>query len=94
MTSFQQATDWLRDAMVQQLKEGKLDATPYLENTKTTMRVNTRAVLEDCLERAVMHALRNIDDALTDAQTRQLERKLEQELWLQIDTYFSFEGND
>ena len=55
------------------------------------MRVNTRAVLEDCLERAVMHALRNIDDSLTDAQIRQLERKLEQELWLQIDTYFSFE---
>jgi hypothetical protein len=55
------------------------------------MRVNTREVLEDCLERAVMHALRNIDDALTDAQIRQLEQKLEQELWLQIDTYFSFE---
>ena len=54
------------------------------------MRVNSRAVLEDCLERAVMHALRNIDDALTDTQIRQLERKLEQELWLQIDTYFQF----
>jgi hypothetical protein len=55
------------------------------------MKVNTRAVLEDCLERAVTHALRNIDDALTDAQIRQLERKLEQELWLSIDTYFHFE---
>jgi hypothetical protein len=55
------------------------------------MRVNTRAVLEDCLERAVMHALRNIDDALTIGQIHQLERKLEQELWLQIDTYFNFE---
>ena len=55
------------------------------------MKVNTRVVLEDCLERAVMHALRNIDDALTDAQIRQLELKLEQELWLQIDTYFNFE---
>ena len=54
------------------------------------MKINTRAVLEDCLERAVMHALRNIDDALTDAQIWQLEQKLEQELWLQIDTYFSF----
>jgi len=57
------------------------------------MRVNARAVLEDCLEKAVMHALRNIDDALTDTQIRQLERKLEQELWLQIDTYFNFEEN-
>ena len=56
------------------------------------MRVNARAVLEDCLEKAVMHAVRNIDDALTDAQVRQLERKLEQELWLQIDTYFDFES--
>ena len=54
------------------------------------MKVNERLVLEDCLEKAVMHALRNIDDALTDAQIRQLEQKLEQELWLQIDTYFSF----
>jgi hypothetical protein len=34
------------------------------------MRVNSRAVLEDCLERAVMYALRNIDDALTDTQIR------------------------
>jgi len=57
------------------------------------MRVNARAVLEDCLEKAVTHALRNIDDALTDTQIRQLERKLEQELWLQIDTYFNFEEN-
>jgi hypothetical protein len=57
------------------------------------MRVNTRAVLEDCLEKAVMHALRNIDDALTDTQIRQLEVKLEQELWLQIDTYFDFENH-
>jgi hypothetical protein len=55
------------------------------------MRVNSRAVLEDCLDKAVMHALRNIDDALTDTQIRQLERKLETELWLNIDTYFSFE---
>ena len=30
MTDFQEATNWLRDAMAQQLKEGKLDATPYL----------------------------------------------------------------
>lgn len=58
------------------------------------MRVNSRAVLEDCLDKAVMHALRNIDDALTDTQIRQLERKLETELWLQLDTYFSFEDND
>jgi len=57
------------------------------------MRVNTRLILADCFERAVMHALRNIDDALTDAQIGQLERKLEQELWLQLDTYFSFEDN-
>jgi len=54
------------------------------------MRVNSRLVLEDCLEKAVMHSVRNIDDALTDDQIRQLERKLEQELWLQIDTYFNF----
>jgi hypothetical protein len=58
------------------------------------MRVNSRAVLEDCLERAVMHALGNIDDALTDCQIRQLERKLETELWLQLDTYFDFDDND
>jgi hypothetical protein len=57
------------------------------------MRVNSRSVLKDCLERAVMHALRNINDALTDTQIRQLERKLEIELWLQLDTYFSFEDN-
>jgi len=57
------------------------------------MKVNTRAVLDDCLEKAVMHAVRNIDDALTDTQIRQLEWKLEQELWLQLDTYFSFEDN-
>jgi hypothetical protein len=42
----------------------------------------------------VMHALRNIDDALTDTQIRQLERKLETELWLHIDTYFDFEHHD
>ena len=54
------------------------------------MKVKTRLVLEDCLEKAVMHALRNIDDALTDAQIRQLEAKLEQEMWLQLDTYFDF----
>jgi hypothetical protein len=54
------------------------------------MRVNSRAVLEDCLEKAVTHALLNIDDALTDTQIRQLERKLETELWLQLDTYFQF----
>jgi hypothetical protein len=57
------------------------------------MKVNTRAVLEDCLEKAVMHAVRNIDDALTDTQIRQLEQKLEQELWLQLDTYFDFENH-
>jgi hypothetical protein len=57
------------------------------------MRVNSRSVLEDCLEKAVMHALRNIDDALTDTQIRQLERKLETEIWLQLDTYFHFEGD-
>ena len=54
------------------------------------MKVNTRLVLEDCLEKAVMHALRNIDDPLTDAQIWQLESKLNRELWLQIDTYFNF----
>jgi hypothetical protein len=58
------------------------------------MRVNSRSVLEDCLERAVMYALRNIDDALTDTQIRQLKQKLEQELWLQLDTYFDFEHHD
>ena len=57
------------------------------------MKVNARLVLEDCLEKAVMHALRNIDDALTDTQIRQLETKLDQELWLNIDTYFEFEDN-
>jgi hypothetical protein len=57
------------------------------------MRVNSRVVLEDCLERAVRHALRNIDDALTDCQIRQLEVKLDQELWLNIDSYFQFEDN-
>ncbi len=57
------------------------------------MRVNARLVLEDCLERAVRHALRNIDDALTDTQIRQLETKLDNELWLAIDTYFEFEDN-
>jgi hypothetical protein len=57
------------------------------------MRVNTRVVLEDCLERAVRHALRNIDDALTDTQIRQLEVKLDNELWLAIDTYFTFEDS-
>lgn len=55
------------------------------------MKVNTRLVLEDCFEKAVMHALRNIDDTLTDTQIRQLEHKLEQEFWLQVDTYFQFE---
>ena len=55
------------------------------------MKVNARLVLEDCFERAVMHALRNIDDSLTDTQIRQLELKLEQEFWLNVDTYFSFE---
>ena len=54
------------------------------------MKVKTRLVLEDCFEKAVMHALRNIDDTLTDAQIRQLEFKLENEFWLQVDTYFSF----
>ena len=58
------------------------------------MRVNTRAVLEDCLERAVTHALRNIDDALTDTQIRQLETRLDNELWLAIDTYFTFEDDN
>jgi len=57
------------------------------------MKVNARAVLEDCLERAVRHALLNIDDALTDTQIRQLEAKLDQELWLQLDTYFDFENH-
>jgi hypothetical protein len=57
------------------------------------MKVNSRVVLEDCLERAVRHALRNIDDALTDTQIHQLETKLDNELWLAIDTYFSFEEN-
>jgi hypothetical protein len=52
--------------------------------------VNSRAVLEDCLNHAVKIALRNIPDSLTDAQIYQLELKLEQELWLQLDTYFSF----
>jgi hypothetical protein len=58
------------------------------------MKVKTRLVLEDCLEKAVMHALRNIDDSLTDTQIRQLEAKLEQELWLQLDTYFDFTAED
>ena len=58
------------------------------------MKVKTRLVLEDCLEKAVMHALRNIDDALTDAQIRQLETKLEQEMWLQLDTYFDFNDDE
>ena len=58
------------------------------------MKVKTRLVLEDCLEKAVMHALRNIDDALTDAQIRQLETKLEQEMWLQLDTYFNFNDDE
>jgi hypothetical protein len=55
------------------------------------MRVNSRAVLEDCLERAVRHAILNIDDPLSDRQLLQLTNKLEQELWLQLDTYFSFD---
>jgi hypothetical protein len=58
------------------------------------MKVNSRVVLEDCLERAVTHALRNIDDALTDCQIRQLETRLDNELWLAIDTYFTFEDDN
>ena len=58
------------------------------------MRVNSWVVLEDCLERAVRHALRNIDDALTDSQIHQLETKLDNELWLAIDTYFTFEDDN
>jgi hypothetical protein len=30
---------------------------------------------------------------LTDTQIRQLETKLDNELWLAIDTYFSFEDD-
>jgi hypothetical protein len=54
------------------------------------MIVNSRAVLEDCINRAVSIALRNIPDSLTDTQIHQLETKLDNELWLQIDTYFNF----
>lgn len=37
MTSFQEDSDWLRDAMAQQLKEGKLDATPYLTHPQINL---------------------------------------------------------
>jgi hypothetical protein len=52
------------------------------------MKVNTQAILEDCIERGIMSALINRDadwndDLLSDA--------IQQRIWFEIDLYFDFE---
>lgn len=52
------------------------------------MKPKIRAMLEDCVERGIHHTILNKDPDISDSY---LEDKLFSEIWLQIDTYFTFE---
>ena len=52
------------------------------------MKPKIRAMLEDCVERGIHHTILNKDRDISDSY---LEDKLFNEIWLQIDTYFTFE---
>ena len=52
------------------------------------MKPNTQAILEDCIERGILSALLNKDDAWTDER---LADHIHQRIWCEIDLYFDFE---
>ena len=55
------------------------------------MKANVRAILEDCIERGIHHAVLNFEHVVPSPY--QLEEKIEHEVWLQIDQLFTFEDD-
>jgi hypothetical protein len=52
------------------------------------MKLNTQAILEDCVERGIMSALMNRDAGCSDER---LADDIQQRIWFEIDLYFDFE---
>jgi len=58
------------------------------------MKPNIQALLEMCLDDGLAAAVYNSEPALTDAQMISIIEKAKHEIWLQLDTYFTFTTND
>lgn len=52
------------------------------------MKINTLALIEDCIERGVLNAIDNHSPCPENAY--ELQQRLQDEIWLQLDTYFTF----
>ena len=81
---FTDVASWGYDQAVKELET-------FLENWSSStgvMKPKIRAILEDCVERGIHHTILNKDPDISDSY---LEDKLFSEIWLQIDTYFTFE---
>ena len=58
----------------------------------TDMRVNIRAILQDCIERGIRHALMNTDRVSFDEpDITYLTEEIDSSVWLQVDDYFTFD---
>lgn len=53
------------------------------------MKVDMRALLEDCIDRGVHHAVLNYDHVIPFPA--ELEEKIYREVWLRIDSFIRFE---
>jgi len=53
------------------------------------MKANIHAILTDCIERAINHALINHDGDIEHKDG--LQQRLENEIWLNLDQYFFFD---
>lgn len=55
------------------------------------MRPNTRAIMEECIERGIETALRNDDQA--PEHWKALAHHLDREIWLHLDSFFNFDDS-
>jgi arginine deiminase len=58
------------------------------------MKAKAQAIIDMCLDDGLAAAVYNSEPALTDAQMISIIEKAKHEIWLQLDTYFTFTDND
>lgn len=57
------------------------------------MKVNVRAVLEDCINKGIDAGFRRAHKHVENPTEGFLKEKIAEEIWLNLDTYFNFEGD-
>jgi hypothetical protein len=57
------------------------------------MKPNTQAILANCISEGLLRTLYAIDD-VSYQKLREIVDKADNEIWLQIDTYFTFDDTN